>query len=124
MRTTLLISCIALFLLYGCAPVLLGVGVVTGYTLSGDSAIGNVKAEYRILWDVCMDKLQSMESEVVYSDESKGVIKARVADNSVVVKINTVNSENQKLRVSARKFFLPKPQFAQKVFLKIVESLE
>jgi hypothetical protein len=124
MRTTLLISCIALFLLYGCAPVLLGVGVVTGYTLSGDSAIGNVKAEYRVLWDVCMDKLQSMESEVVYSDESKGVIKARVADNSVVVKINTVNSENQKLRVSARKFFLPKPQFAQKVFLKIVESLE
>jgi hypothetical protein len=64
-----------------------------------------------------------MEAEIIVSNESKGVIKARISENDVTVSINTINSETQRLKVSARRFLLPKPQFAQKVFQKIVQDL-
>ncbi|MDD3295991.1 MAG: hypothetical protein PHU64_01360 [Candidatus Omnitrophica bacterium] len=108
----------------GCVPALIGVGVVTGYALSGDSATGNVNSEYRVLWDLCLDKLETMEAEIILVNESKGMVKAVVSENSVVVKLNTINSSTQRLKVSARRCFMPRPQFAQKVFFKIVEELK
>jgi len=122
MKNISLVSLVVL-LLTGCVPLLVGAGVVTGYALSSDSATGNVASEYRVLWDMCLDKLETMEAELVYSNESKGVIKARVSENAVIIKINTVSQSTQRLRVSARRTMMPKPQFAQKVFFKIVEDL-
>jgi len=122
MKNISLVS-LAVLLLTGCVPLLVGAGVVTGYALSSDSATGNVASEYRVLWDMCLDKLETMEAELVYSNESKGVIKARVSENAVIIKINTVSQSTQRLRVSARRTMMPKPQFAQKVFFKIVEDL-
>lgn len=108
----------------GCvAPILVVAGAVTGYSLSNDSATGNVKSDYRVLWDVCLDRLQSMEAEVLVVNESRGLIKSRISGHSVTVRINTVTTDNQRLRISARRNYLPKPQFAQKVFLKIIEDL-
>jgi len=107
-----------------CVPILVGTGVVAGYTLSNDSAIGEVKCDYRTLWDVTTDKLQNLKAEIIVSNESKGFIKAKVADNDVTVKIDTINSSMQKLKISARKYLLPKPQFAQKIFVKIVQDLQ
>jgi hypothetical protein len=65
-----------------------------------------------------------MNAEIKSSNESKGLIKAKISDNDVTVKIDTLNAEMQRLRISARKYMLPKPQFAQKIFVKIVKSLE
>jgi hypothetical protein len=117
---------LAAFLLCGlnaCVPILVGTGVVAGYTLSNDSAIGDVKCDYRTLWDVTMDKLQNLKAEVLSSDESKGLIKAKVSDNDITIKINVVTPTMQKLKISARKYLLPKPQVAQKIFVKIVQDL-
>lgn len=113
-----------LICIYGCAPLLIGGGVATGYGISNDSATGTVKEEYRVLWDLCMDKLNTMDAEIIGVNESKGYIKARVSENSVVIKINTLNPKTQRLKISARKFYLPKPQFAQKIYFKIVEKFE
>jgi len=107
-----------------CIPILVGTGVVAGYTLSNDSAIGEVKCDYRTLWDVSMDKLQNLKAEILTSNESKGLIKAKVTDNDVTIKIDTINQSMQKLKISARKYLLPKPQFAQKIFVKIVQDLQ
>lgn len=115
---------LSLLLIGGCVPVLIGAGVVTGYTLSCDSAVGNVKSEYRILWDICLDKLETMEAQILYTNESRGLIKAIVSENSVNIKITTLTSGAQRLKVSARRTFMPRPQFAQKVFLKIIEDLK
>jgi hypothetical protein len=112
-----------LFFSAGCIPLFIGAGAVVGYTLTNDSAIGNVKTEYRTLWDLCLDKLETMEAEILTANESKGTIKARVLEYDLTIRINTINSENQKLIVSARRYLLPKPQFAQKVFFKIIEDL-
>jgi len=118
-----LITVLSLCLTTGCVPLMIGAGVAAGYTLSGDSATGNIDSEYRVLWDLCLEKLESMEAEILVANESKGVIKAKVSENDVVVSINTINSETQRLKVSARRFFMPKPQFAQKVFFKILQDL-
>ncbi|UCD15009.1 MAG: hypothetical protein JSV34_04610 [Candidatus Omnitrophota bacterium] len=123
-RKIVLVSGI-LFFLSGCVPMLVGgAGVLAGYTLGNDSAVGNVKEEYRILWDLCMDKLESMDAEIHIANESKGIIKALIAENSVAIKIDTLNPKTQKLKISARKYLLPKVQFAQKVFFKVVEDFE
>jgi len=114
---------LSFFLLTGCVPLLVGAGVVTGYTLSSDSATGNINSDYRELWDMCLDKLETMEAEFIYTNESKGVIKARVSENNVAIKINSSGQNTQRLRVSARRMLMPKPQFAQKIFLKIAEGL-
>ena len=113
----------SVLLLAGCVPALIAAGVVTGYGLSNDSASGNVKSEYRILWDLCLDQLEVMEAEILVVNESRGMIKAKVSEHSVVIKINTLTPESQRLKISARKNFLPKPQLAQKVFFKIIEDL-
>ncbi|MDD4182248.1 MAG: DUF3568 family protein [Candidatus Omnitrophica bacterium] len=107
-----------------CVPILVGTGVVAGYTLSNDSAIGEVKCDYRTLWDVSIDRLQNLKAEILSSNESKGLIKAKVTDNDVTIKIDTISPSMQKLKISARKYLLPKPQFAQKIFVKIVQDLQ
>lgn len=110
-------------LLSGCIPVLIAGGLVVGYTLSADSAAGNVKSEYRELWDVSVERLEDMDAEIIQANESKGIIKAKISDNSLTLEIDTINSLTQRLKVSARRYLLPRPQYAQQIFFKIVEDL-
>ena len=118
------IAVISILFLNGCIPVLLGLGALGGYALSTDSAVGNVSTEYRILWDICLDKLQTMEAEILRTDESAGLIKSRISEHDVTIKLKNINPETQRLKVSARRNLLPKPQFSQKVFFKIIEDLQ
>lgn len=114
---------LGLLLITGCIPVLIGVGVVTGYSLRNDTASGEVRAEYRVLWDMCLDKLEVMEAEILSSNESKGIIKARISEHKVAIKIDSVDVDTQRLKVSARQLLMPKAQFAQKIFLKLISGL-
>lgn len=115
---------VILLLVSGCIPVIVGAGAAVGYTLSNDSAIGEIKGEYRNLWDVATDVTETMKAENVLSNESKGLIKAIISGYDVTIKIDQISQELQKLKVSARKYLIPKPHFAQKIFVKIVEELK
>jgi len=115
---------VGLLLITGCIPILIGAGVVTGYSLSNAAASGNVNVEYRVLWDMCLDKLETMEAEILVSNESKGVIRAKLSEHSIAVKINSISMDTQRLRVSARQLLMPKAQFAQKIFLKLISDLQ
>ena len=115
---------LSLLLITGCIPVLIGAGVVTGYSLSNANASGNVRVEYRVLWDMCLDKLEVMEAEILVSNESKGIIKARISEHKVAIKIDSVGVDTQRLKVSARQLLMPKAQFAQKIFLKLISDLQ
>jgi len=113
------------FMSAGCVPVLLGAGAAAGYMVSNDSAAGNVTGSYRDVWDIALDVLNAQEAEVTSAIESSGVIKALLADDvGVTVKISNIDSETQRIKVSARKCYLPKPEFAQKIFFKITKELE
>ena len=115
---------LSLLLVAGCIPVLIGAGVVTGYSLGNATATGNVRVEYRILWDMCLDKLESMEAEILSSNESKGIIKARLSEHKITIKIDSISVDTQRLKVSARQLLMPKSQFAQKIFLKLISDLQ
>ena len=115
---------LGLVLVVGCIPVLIGAGIVTGYSLSNATASGNVNVEYRVLWDICLDKLESMEAEILVSNESKGVIKANLSEHGIAVKISSISTDTQRLKVSARQLLMPKAQFAQKIFLKLISDLQ
>ena len=115
---------LSLSLIVGCIPVLIGAGLVTGYSLSNSTASGSVKAEYRVLWDICLDQLEMMEAEISVSNESKGIIKAKVSEHSIAVKIDSISLDTQRLKVSARQLLMPKSQFAQKIFLKLISDLQ
>lgn len=109
----------------GCVPVLIGAGVATGYAISNDAATGNLYTTYNNLWNVSLRVLRQMESvEFIEANESKGLIKVDIFEMQVTVQIDTISSKEQKLRVSARKYLLPKPQYAQKIFLKIARALD
>ena len=73
------------FVFAGCVPLIIGAGVLTGYALSGDSASGNVKAEYRELWDICVATLENMEAQSMSTNESKGLLRANISEYDVDV---------------------------------------
>lgn len=125
-KNILIILCIILIISTGCVPVLIGgAGIVTGYMMSNDSAIGDVRVSYRELWDISIEVLQNSDKiEIIETNESKGRIKIKMDGVDLTVKINTLDSENQQLKVSARKYMLPKPKYAQKIFFNIVKELE
>ncbi|MDP2923813.1 MAG: hypothetical protein Q8O30_08890 [Candidatus Omnitrophota bacterium] len=115
---------ILISLICGCVPVLIGTGLVVGYTLSSDSAIGEIKTEYRSLWDMSIKTIKEMKAENLNANESKGLIQVKISEHDITIKINQITEQVQKLKVSARKYLLPKPYFAQKIFVKIVEELK
>ena len=119
----IIVLILGLSLTAGCIPVLIGAGVVTGYSLSNATASGNVKVEYRVLWDLCLDKLETMEAEILVSNESRGVIKAKLSEHKIALKIDSISVDTQRLKVSARQLLMPKAQFAQQIFLKIISDL-
>ncbi|MBU2102313.1 MAG: DUF3568 family protein [Candidatus Omnitrophota bacterium] len=124
MKRLILILMVVPMLCSGCIPLLVGAGVVTGYSLSNDAAIGNLSVQYDRLWKRCELTLEKMQATILEAKQSKGLIKARMSDNDVTIRIDTIDNANQRLRVSARRFMMPKPQFAQKVFFKITENLK
>ncbi len=115
---------LGLLLIAGCIPVLIGAGVVTGYSLSNATASGNVKVEYRVLWDLCVDRLEEMDAEILVSNESRGIIKAKLSEHKIALKIDSISRDTQRLKISARQLFLPKAQFAQQIFLKIISDFQ
>ncbi len=120
----IVVLCIGVLLLGGCLATTLfvGVGLVTGYTLGNDSATGNVKSGYSELWSHSLETLKMMRGDIIGVNESKGLIKAKVSDNDVVIKIDSLDTDIQRLRVSARKYLLPKQNIAQNIFVKIIRN--
>ena len=111
-------------LVSGCVPLILGAGLVTGYMLSNDYALGTVKTDYRTLWDVSLDTVSTAEFNILEADESKGTIKMKDSDVDVTLKISSLGVDEQRLKIAARKYLIPQPAYAQKVFFRIIRELE
>ncbi|MCF7873100.1 MAG: hypothetical protein K9L80_02735 [Candidatus Omnitrophica bacterium] len=118
------LSCIFILLSTGCIPVLIGAGAAGGYALSNDAAEGKISTEYRVLWDLCLDTLEEKEAEILVINQARGYIKAVVSEHAVTFRINSIDTDYQRLKIAARRSYMPKPQFAQKIFFEIVEQLQ
>jgi hypothetical protein len=118
------LSCIFVLLSTGCIPILIGAGAAGGYALSNDAAEGKVSVEYRVLWDLCLDTLEEKEAEILVINQARGYIKAVVSEHAVSVRINSIDKDYQKLKIAARRNYMPKPHFAQKIFFEVVDQLK
>ncbi len=107
----------------GCVPVLIGLGVATGYMVTKDAVSGNFDIGYDTLWNTAVYVLER-KGEIVSNDKQSGVLKANVGKDVVVVKIRELTEASQNLRVSARKKgIISNLSKAEEVFSEIVRKL-
>lgn len=109
----------------GCVPVLVGVGVVTGYVAFKDTAAGNVDATFDDIWEAVLDVAES-RTDIESKDKDRGVLKATVKDGliSLTVKVVPLSEHSYKLKVTARRrMAVADLETAQAIFTAIVRAL-
>ena len=106
-----------------CISIIPDSGTVTGYTLNNDSAKAKIETGYHKLWKNIHSTITELHRMILESDESKGMINADISGRNITVRINSFSNSTQELKVCARKYILPKPHFAQKIFCSIVKEL-
>ena len=99
-----------------------GIGALGGYVISPDTVEGIVHADEKELWDKANNVLAIMGS-IDEVNEEGGVILANVAGAKVSVVMLPYDEDSMKIRVKARKAFLPKISTAQDVYVKIMSEV-
>ncbi len=119
----LAVLCIILSIL----PLLSGcwflVGGAAGYELTSDSAIGHYDTSYSRAYKAGLDVLRA-QGNTSMEDETGGWVKASINNYDVAVHIEQLTQRTVKVTVSARKYALPKSQFARDILLKIANKLK
>ena len=107
----------------GCVFVVLGsVAAVGGYVISPDTVEGLTKKSEKAVWNSAVEILSIM-GKVTEQYQEKGMVVAQVSGATVTVTVYSMTEKTVKLRVKARKSFLPKIGMAQDVFTKIMNYL-
>jgi methenyltetrahydromethanopterin cyclohydrolase len=125
MRRKFLISIwlIGLFLISGCAPLIIGgaVGALGGYAISKDTIQGETDIDYEDLWRAAVQVVR-MQGLPKYEDTVKGYIRAEVDSNKVWVRLIRLTKTATRLRISARKYHFPNRSLAEELYIKILEE--
>lgn len=115
---------VASLFLSGCAPLLIGSGLVAGYLATKDSVSGNIETSFERLWNKSLYVLKE-RGEIVDYKRALGWIKARYKGNAVTVNIKELTEHSYKLHVRARKAVaIANLELAQEVFTKIIRNLD
>ena len=107
----------------GCVLALLGAGAAGGYAVSKDSIEGNVNASRDKVYNASVDVVKSkgmIKSEDKANSKIEGVV-----GNDVTVKIqlSKVSWKSTKIKVEARKRYLPNIEEAQEVYSAILKKV-
>ncbi|UCD15944.1 MAG: hypothetical protein JSV34_02525 [Candidatus Omnitrophota bacterium] len=109
------------------APALLGVGLlpagVAGVLASKDSSI----AEYRVSREAAYKKVGKLIKRIggnVQEDKKDYLIKAKVYDSDVTVKFSKGKKRGVRVKVTARKLVVPKPEVAEGIMYQISKILK
>ena len=107
----------------GCVFVVLGsVAAVGGYVISPDTVEGLTNKSEKAVWNSAVEILSIM-GKVTEQYQEKGMAVAQISGATVTVTVYSMTEKTVKLRVKARKSFLPKIGMAQDVFTKIMNYL-
>ncbi|MBN2484198.1 MAG: hypothetical protein JXD21_08380 [Candidatus Omnitrophica bacterium] len=108
--THCLLSLCLLFSLTGCIPLLVGTGVAGGLVLSVDTVRLDLDTTIEQAWEETRSVL-SERGQVIFENESDGVIRARIGDTSVAAYVARVTYDSGDtsiwVDVSARRRALP-----------------
>ena len=110
--------------LNGCVWLVVGgVGALGGYVISPDTVEGVVGHSSEELYASAV-KVVGIMGHIQAKNKTSGEITAQIAGAQVQVNIIAMNTQTARIRVKARKLFLPKIQAAQDVYTKIIEQLQ
>ncbi len=114
---------LAVGLLSGCAPVLIGAGVAGGYAISKDSIKNTFDLPQSHVFRVSQDVINEVGLATV-EDERRGLLKATVQGVNVTVTVKPLSKQTVELKVKARNnLLLPEIDVAQSVYNRIIERL-
>ena len=123
MKTRVLSFLLAVFLLQGCAVLLIGTaGILGGIAISEDTVQSEVEAGYRKAWGVTLDEIGEM-GRIILKDEAGGRIEATVRSSDVVATIEQVTDKVVRIKVKARKRFLPNVKLAHEIVGRVLKRL-
>ena len=109
------------------ASTILGVGFLpagVAITLMGkDSGQQTFNMPFDNVYEASLSLLKKSGS-VTAENEKAGTIKAVVNKNDIHVQVKKITEKTTQLVVSAKKFFLPKPEIANGILLQISEKLK
>ena len=107
----------------GCVYLVVGgIGALGGYVISPDTVEGIAAVDEMELWDTSVEILSIMGT-VTETQEEGGIILATVAGSKVSVVILPHDEELMKIRIKARKNYIPKISTAQEVYIKIMSEV-
>ncbi len=98
--------------------------VAAAFTLAGkDSAQQNYALPFDKVYDASLEVLKK-KGAVKREDKSAGVISGSVSSTEVYFKIIRKTENDTQVVVSARKYFLPKPEIASGILYEVSEKLK
>lgn len=113
---------LALLSLCGCAALLVGVGAAGGYAISKDSITNHFDLSQAHVYGVSRKVVRDI-GLITEEDERRGRLRADVEGATVTVTVTPVSDKTVKLKVKARKLFMPKLSVAENVYNRILERL-
>lgn len=99
------------------------VGGAVGYEVSPDSVRGHFDTSFIRAYSVSLDVMRK-HGKTTIEDEKKGWIKADFDNYNAAVHIEQLTERTVQITISARKYALPKPQFARDILSKISRRLK
>ena len=116
----------ALLIILSILPLLCGcwflLGGAAGYEMTSDSARGHYDTSSTRAYKASQHVMQT-RGNITMQDEKSGWIKADIGNYNVAVHIEQLTERTVQTTVSARKYTLPKPQFAREILSKISKEL-
>jgi hypothetical protein len=106
----------------GCVLLLVGGGVATGYSLSGDSAEGVTNASFDKTWKAT-SKVFNTEGVVMLQDKERGYLEGMIGGIKMKAQLTKVSNSSTTLKISGRKNLMPKAKQAGEVYTKILKQL-
>ena len=104
-------------MLSSCAALL--IGGVAGYEVSADSVKADLDVSYDRAYDAALESIRAMGGESI-DKKDEGWVKSNVNNYTVAVHIVKLTEKTTRVTVSARKFTLPKSQYARDILAKIL----
>ena len=116
---SLLVLTVPLF--SSCTALLIGGAI--GYEISSDSVKADVDTSYDRAYDASLETIRAMGGLSI-DKKTEGWVKSDLNNYNVAVHLEKLTEKTVRITISARKYALPKPQYARDVLVKILNRLK
>ena len=107
----------------GCAALLIGTaGVIGGVAISEDTVQSEIDAGYDQVWNVTLNEIEKMAGKVTLKDKVTGLMEAKVRASNVHIQIDRITEKTVRLKVKARKNYLPNIKLAHEISARILRK--